>query len=722
MSTSGGVGRSETSGGDWLMATLVAVGLACVYWWPLLLGGGLVGGDTYPYFLPQKQLLTDEFAAGRIPLWHDRTALGYPLLAESQGAVFYPFTQLLYRVCDAHTAYHVNLLIHYVLAALFAWRFARNQGLQQPTALFVAMVFVYGWFPARSSLEWSIVGGVWFPLCLWLTDRLIRRPTFFRLMLLSAALGCHLLAGHFTLAFITQLTCLAWSLMSGSDRTVGLVERPGDSPWAAWRMRLRPLGSTSLALVLALLLASVQLLPTLELQRSSQRDGQRDGQGKVFNPGYGHLPPVYVTQLLASWWYWHTPELIQTRAMLQTPLQSPADTNAVEAHFYIGLLPFGLCLCLLNSAVRQRVAPGIRRSWLLLTILSTFYAFGWLVPLFRHLPGFGFFMGPGRYTIVGTMGLSLMAGACLEVLLRRRSRGMRLLVVLSVAGLTFVDLQWSSRAVSDAVVVSNPPWQSLGESWLGRELRRADEEFPVRVLAPGPNVANLFGVSSVPQYLGLGPAAYFGESFQLPGPDGKSQRPCPDPQLEQRLRGFAVTHVLTTDPIPFPATSLELVGAGPDEFLNRVWGRGGAPCFLYKFRDPPARIELEPQQPTAKVQVMERRPGSLKVQVEADQPGQLVVRDLNMPGWEVTVERQVDGDIAGTEKSADEPAQDRQSTVAPGDFRRVVPISAGRSVVTWHYQPKSVWYGAILSSGTGLCLLLFQLVSAWHRRLDRRGG
>jgi hypothetical protein len=133
--------------------------------------------------------------------------------------------------------------------------------------------------------------------------------------------------------------------------------------------------------------------------------------------------------------------------------------------------------------------------------------------------------------------------------------------------------------VSDAVVVSNPPWQSLGESWLGRELRRADEKFPVRVLAPGPNVANLFGVSSVPQYLGLGPAAYFGESFQLSGPDGKSQRPYPDSQLEQRLRGLAVTHLLTTDPIPVPASSLQLVGSGPDEFLNRVWGRGGAPCF-----------------------------------------------------------------------------------------------------------------------------------------------
>ena len=141
---------------------------------------------------------------------------------------------------------------------------------------------------------------------------------------------------------------------------------------------------------------------------------------------------------------------------------------------------------------------------------------------------------------------------------------------------------------------------------------------------------------------------------------------------------------------------------------------------------------MEPQQPTAKVQVMERRPGSLKVQVEADQPGQLVVRDLNLPGWEVTVERQVeaarsgllvdafDGDSAEMGKSGDSATEGRPSTVEMADFRRMVSIPAGSSVVSWHYQPKSVWYGAILSLGTGLCLLLWQMGTAWRRRGDRR--
>ena len=61
-------------------------------------GGGLVGGDTYPYFLPQKIVLAESFARGELPLWHNLTGLGYPLHAESQAGVFYPTNQILYRL------------------------------------------------------------------------------------------------------------------------------------------------------------------------------------------------------------------------------------------------------------------------------------------------------------------------------------------------------------------------------------------------------------------------------------------------------------------------------------------------------------------------------------------------------------------------------------------------------------------------------------------------
>ncbi|MEJ7596128.1 MAG: hypothetical protein WKF77_31860, partial [Planctomycetaceae bacterium] len=182
---------------DWLIAIVIGCALSLGIWHELLTGGGIVGGDTYPYFYPQKQVMAEGFAHGELPLWHDRTGLGYPLHAESQAGIFYPTNQLLYRLFAVNRAYNVSILLHYTLAFVFAWRFCRSQSLSHASALLAAMVFVYGWFPARLSLEWSIIGGVWFPCCLWLTERFISRPDRSAGCLLALAFGTHLLAGHF---------------------------------------------------------------------------------------------------------------------------------------------------------------------------------------------------------------------------------------------------------------------------------------------------------------------------------------------------------------------------------------------------------------------------------------------------------------------------------------------------------------------------------------------
>ncbi|MEY2725174.1 MAG: hypothetical protein RLZZ458_1041, partial [Planctomycetota bacterium] len=414
---------------QWFIAAILSCAMTAFLWPGLLLGGGLVGGDIYTYFLPQKQLLAAEFAAGRVPLWHNRTALGYPLLAESQAAVFYPTTQLLYRTLDVHTAFHANFLLHYVLAGLFAWRFFLSQRLSHLSSLFAALVYVCSWFPARASLEWTIVGGVWLPLTLWLADRLLQKPSVPRLALLAAAHATHLLAGHFTLAFINQLALAAFAFWKALP--AGGFSSPA-SPLLgiAINRRLTATLLTVSGVALAFLLAAVQLRPTLELRLTSQRSGDAASR---FNPAYGHLPPFYLTQLAASWWYWHSPEVIRAGELLRTPLASTADTNAVEAHFYVGLIPLSLCLTLLNRNVRRKLPMGAARFWLLLTFGSTIYATGWLVPICSKLPGFGFFMGPGRYTILGTLALALLSGQMFDVLLRRRGWIFRWVMFCAVA-------------------------------------------------------------------------------------------------------------------------------------------------------------------------------------------------------------------------------------------------------------------------------------------------
>ncbi|MCR9198769.1 MAG: hypothetical protein NXI04_09005 [Planctomycetaceae bacterium] len=664
--------------GHWGLAATLGGALAAFVWWGLLTGSGLIGGDIYAYFLPQKLVMAEAFASGELPLWHRLTGLGYPLLAESQAGVFYPPNQVLYRVLDVETAFHWGIVGHYAFAFLFTWRFARCQNLSQMSALLTAVIFVYGWFPARISHEWSIVAGVWFPLTLWITDSLLKRPSGWLFAALVLCLGTHLLSGHFTLAFVGQLTICLYAVL------FRLFPRKSSSSTAAhpiaWRTAALPL----LAVALSLGTAGVQLLPTYELKLASQRHGEHE----QFDPAFGHLPPVYLTQLAASWTYWHTPEIIQSAAFRTTPGAVAADTNHVEAHFYWGLIPLGLVLASLSPSLRQRFPPGVWATWSLLSLLAVVYATGWLMPLARHLPGFGFFNGPGRYTMVAALGGGLIAGLTLDALLIRWKPASVVLLVLGIGGLNVWDTLTASRYVADAIVVPLSPLQKLDDSWVRQQMLSGDR-LRHRLLAPGPNIGNFFGVSCVPQYLGLGPSVYYSE--QLNPSTSAGDEEFPNTAQREALRALGVSHILTTEPIPQPHSAIELQGAWPDAVLNLVWGRGGAQCFLYRLTDCDGLI-VTAQRDRPQVRVTELTNRTVAFDISLEKDSAVTLKELMYPGWQVTV----DGE--------------RQVPLAADELFRTVNVPAGQHTVRWRFEPASLIWGAWCSGGFLLLTIAVSIV------------
>ncbi len=678
---------------QWLTAIVVGSGLSIGMWWGLACGGGLVGGDTYTYFMPQKVVLAEAFANGEIPLWHNLTGLGYPLHAESQAGVFYPSNQILYRLFDINTAYNTSILLHYALAFVFAWRFVRCQKVSQWPALLAATVYVYGWFPARISLEWSIIGGMWLPLCLWLTDRLLHQPSWRRFAILALCLGTQLLAGHLTLAFICQLTIVAYAALKLFFFR-GYVDKSSENASAA----LQPLpitkgvGVVVASVVAGLLLASVQLLPTYELKKMSQREG---GETE-FNPAYGHMPPVYITQLFASWWYWHTPEIVASHQMKRTPGAIDADTNEVEAHLYFGLLPFVLLCNLARSSIRDGLDSAVLKTWAVLSGAAIVYATGWLMPVTRHLPGFSFFMGPGRYTIVTALGGSILVASVLDVIMQRSSSSLKMIAAFALGAITLADVDSSSKAITNAVVVQHPPITLVSESWL-REALSEEDAASVRLLAPGPNVCNLLGVSCVPQYLGIGPAVYYSDELRPPTGPADANEVFPSEHLATQLESLGVTHVLTLDRLENPSDDVELIHGFPDTILNTVWGRQSASCFLYRLKSTPRRIAVDPTAAFSDFEVTHA--GGTRVAFNVDLKSQAIVtwRELMYPGWQVAI----DGHRA-------EPIDTTM---------RAVAVDAGHHSIEWVYRPLSFRLGAMMSGA-----IFFALLAMVSRGRERSSG
>jgi hypothetical protein len=441
---------------SWGATLALAMGLTVIFWLPIWCGAGFVGGDVYSYYFPQKVVYAEALKSGDLALWNPHAGFGYPLLAESQTGVFYPFNLLLYRVLDVHTAYHVSFLLHYVLAFVFATLAARRLGISLGPAWLTALIYVYGWFPPRTCVEWAIIGGTWLPAALWCVESFLATRRWRYAIGSSFVLCVQLLAGHFQIAWFTLLLLAAYvpariwwfrdekdSLRSeisnlkseisnlnsaAPDNRRAEGRQPSDDRQSSPHVRgLTPTGSPDWrmaavaygAMLCGLGLAAVQLSPTYELKQRSQRATV----GKQHELDFGSIPEAYLTQVFSPS-RWYSPLTDREDFFRKNPPLGHARTNSTEAHLFFGLASFTLFAVwgfwltfriLFNcptrnakSTLKQLGHPVV--FWLLIEWITCSYTTGWLLPITEHLPGFRYFQGPGRYGLLASWSTALLVG------------------------------------------------------------------------------------------------------------------------------------------------------------------------------------------------------------------------------------------------------------------------------------------------------------------------
>lgn len=689
-----------------LCVLAVAAGISWIFWSPLWHGGGLIGGDLYPYYFPQKAALSDSLQAGEIPLWNPLVGFGYPTLGESQTGVLYPPNLWLYSQFSLNSAYNISQLLHYCLAFVATWGLARQLGISAGTSMFVSLAFVYGWFPARICLEWAIIGGAWFVVCLWMGVYFIQTGRLWSLVALSAALGVDLLAGHYNLAFITLM------MLAGLPFLTPLKSKPFTPKHAISQAAL-----LGLAIACGFLIAGVQLLPSWELKSLSQRQEVNE----AFSPTYGNLPPTAISQLWQPW-SWYASEVPADQLLEQASwLRVPNATNQVEAFLYCGLLTVVLVVlgCVLRTLRTHGPIKGFW-SWMLVAVLGLVFATGWPTHYLKDVPGIGFFRGPGRYSMVTALALSILAGSVLDALLDLRGwhRQARFFVVALLSVILAGDL-WSvsrqyqfgvspyiGRQVFYATLVDNPPVNYREQSQLKSYFQ--EQTSGVRLYAPGQNVPTMLGVSAIPVYLGIGPEIYETDQIRV---DFKSEDAQVVDESMNRMRNLGVTHLLLEHPIDPALWGVTSMGEQFDELLNRAFGRR-EPYYLYEVVDAPGRASLEDPN-AADLQVVTRANSvSVMLKAKRDIPSEtLTLRDLNYPGW-------------SCRSSESQSASEDEDSDALFRTCKLQNLKQGDEVeVRWQYRPKSVFFGLSLSAiGILLTLLLPTLLNKFKvlERLDLR--
>lgn len=408
--------------------------LAWVFQDVLFRGRLLCYRDSLHFYYPLYQLIHEEWAAGRVPLWNPYSNCGQPLLAAPTSAALYPLQALFFLPLSYWACHHLYVLLHVMIAgAGCAWA-TRKWGGSRPAATLAAVSYAFG---GNVLFQYCnlvfLCGAAWLPWVLWSGDRMLRERSLTRTPLFSALLALTTLAGDPEIAYVAGFgVAFEAFVLWRRDRRVARENVPagvGDrdaSRLAGWRSsRLLLL---TIAAALSFGLAAPQVLPTLDWSGETVRASRQTPASLYDVPKYllrerelrvrpdtkqpsrwyegliGDPPPPARHESMVyefSFEPWHLVEFlwpnIAGRLFPEDHLWMWAvgwDRGIWVLSAYLGLLPF-----LLGAGNLRLWGEDTRRTWLswlaLLSLLASFGRIGpgllFLEPTtlekFMHAPG-----------------------------------------------------------------------------------------------------------------------------------------------------------------------------------------------------------------------------------------------------------------------------------------------------------------------------------------------
>jgi hypothetical protein len=267
---------------------LVVLSVWCVFFLPVLARDrSFVFRDSGSFYRPLYEWTSRQWMEGRIPIWNDRLGIGTPVVGDATSALFYP-GQIVFAT-PASAAFRLTLYVslHAMLAGAGVYWLARSWQRSRWAAAFSAIAFTFGGSILFQQCNVVfLVGAAWLPWSIWCLSRSWRADHWGGMAIWmaawSATLSMMVLGGDPQLAY----HCV---LLAG----VGLLLRMwrGDTGEADSDVRRRlPLGVQLLrrpvaavggGVLLAVLLAAVQIGPSASWSRGSTR-ASRNGARSVY--------------------------------------------------------------------------------------------------------------------------------------------------------------------------------------------------------------------------------------------------------------------------------------------------------------------------------------------------------------------------------------------------------------------------------------------------------
>ncbi len=408
-----------------LEATLIIVLflLPCLFFWRLLAPNPadratIPAGDFTEQYYPLHLFAAREWAQGRLPLWDPYIYAGQPALADIQSGALYPLNLLVILLLALAGlgfplwALEAQVILHFSLASVFTYLLVHRLSRSRFAAVVSALTFTYSGYLTSFPVQQVTIlrAAVWLPLILLLLDIAMedgdpvraRFPAlssrfWFYLILAGLTFGCSILAGHPQTAMHVFYASVAYFAFKVWKKTSEVSPSQDLGGLNAYPWRGAIIGGLVGILVFALValgLAAVQLLPTLEFIRLSPRaaiDYETASWGLFRHEMVSFLFPGY---------FGGSPQ-------------------------YVGILPMVLAAMAILFERRQRD----KVFWVGLGLAALLLSFGrhtFLYNVFYILvPGFGWVRNQERVILLFSFSLAILAGYGATLLIRPIPRVLR---------------------------------------------------------------------------------------------------------------------------------------------------------------------------------------------------------------------------------------------------------------------------------------------------------
>lgn len=419
---------------------------------------------------PMRYELTQTLKEGRLPLWSSRFFNGFPLYAQSEMGALYPLNLIPSLFLSPHYSLYLNFLIIFFTAGATLYWYLRLIKLSRLSAAFGGITFAFsGFFLAHQAQLNFITAASWLPLCLVLSEKFIKRQKIIYLLVLGIVLGLTELAGGNQITFYMALFILFYLSFF----------KPVNISWSKLILLYALVG------IVAVSIAAVQILPTLELVKYSNRSG---GVGNAA-ASFLNFPLHNTLNFILPYYYYDKNQSLQ--ALMEK------GWFFYERYVYVGIVPLLLALITLTAYIKAKKRNKYITFFSISGLLFFILALGdqTFLKVLYSFPAFNLFRVPSRLLLYTQLGIVVLAAfgiksfeEKLTASLGKRKELIVKAIIISVILVAFVDIFIADSRVHPKY--SQKEWFKTPET--AQFVKENDPQAKVIWTAMYPNTINLY--------------------------------------------------------------------------------------------------------------------------------------------------------------------------------------------------------------------------------------